>query len=75
MSQPSMEQLAKELGVSKSLVSLALSGKYGVSEEMGKAAVRLLLHRIDHPDEVIREETLEVRLEERNSVRDLTSEK
>ncbi len=34
MASPSMGQIAKELGVSKGLVSLALSGKYGVSEEM-----------------------------------------
>lgn len=43
MQNPSMEQLAKELGVSKGLVSLALSGKYGVSEEM---RTRIVLYAI-----------------------------
>lgn len=33
MSKVSMSQIAEELGISKSLVSLALSNKYGVSDE------------------------------------------
>lgn len=45
MQNPSMEQLAKELGVSKGLVSLALSGKYGVSEEMRTKIVLYAIQR------------------------------
>lgn len=43
MQNPSMNQLAQELGVSKALVSLALSGKYGVNEDM---RARIVLYAI-----------------------------